>query len=487
MDAGTTAQVAAALGALGAALVLTAARRALLLAGLALVAAAEVAFGLDLVPTAGLDLLLRPSGAAGAAAGLLVLGAAAAVLVRAPALVAPIALVVAPLRLPLEIGSENRFLVGVAEAGRLGRLHLLYLVIAAGTVALAVRALRGESMPAPPRVIAIPAAAFLVVASLSLFWSDDPAATANRLAFFLVPFAVLVAVVSRSPFAPWTPRALAATLVGLVTVFAGVGLWQAWSKELLFYAPNLEIANAYTSFFRVTSLFTDPSLYGRHVILGIGVLLVLLLHRRIQSLVALALIVFLWAGLYVSYSQSSLAALFVVVAALGLVAAGRRTRVLVAAAVAVVALGAAGSLALAAEDESARRLTSGRSRLVDITWQVFREHPLAGVGLGAQPLASREAVGPGAPVARYTSHTTPLTVGAELGVLGLGAYLALLVGAASALLAVWRRHATLGLSLAAVFVALVVHSLAYSGFYEDPLTWGVLAVASSFLASRAPA
>nr|MBA3331895.1 hypothetical protein [Actinomycetota bacterium] len=99
----------------------------------------------------------------------------------------------------------------------------------------------------------------------------------------------------------------------------------------------------------------------------------------------------------------------------------------------------------------------------------------------------REAVGPGAPVARYTSHTTPLTVGAELGVLGLGAYLALLVGAASALLAVWRRHATLGLSLAAVFVALVVHSLAYSGFYEDPLTWGVLAVASSFLASRAPA
>jgi hypothetical protein len=46
---------------------------------------------------------------------------------------------------------------------------------------------------------------------------------------------------------------------------------------------------------------------------------------------------------------------------------------------------------------------------------------------------------------------------------------------------VWRRQRALGLSLAAVFLALFVHSLAYSGFFEDPITWLVLAVASAYL------
>ena len=34
------------------------------------------------------------------------------------------------------------------------------------------------------------------------------------------------------------------------------------------------------------------------------------------------------------------------------------------------------------------------------------------------------------------------------------------------------------------FVGLFVHSLFYSGFFEDPLTWLALALASSFLASH---
>jgi hypothetical protein len=52
-------------------------------------------------------------------------------------------------------------------------------------------------------------------------------------------------------------------------------------------------------------------------------------------------------------------------------------------------------------------------------------------------------------------------------------------------MAVWRRHRALGLSLAAVFLALFVHALAYSGFFEDPITFLVLAIGAAFLtASR---
>jgi hypothetical protein len=37
-------------------------------------------------------------------------------------------------------------------------------------------------------------------------------------------------------------------------------------------------------------------------------------------------------------------------------------------------------------------------------------------------------------------------------------------------------------------VLLVVHSLSYSGFFENPTTWGILALAAALLAlPRAPA
>jgi hypothetical protein len=47
-----------------------------------------------------------------------------------------------------------------------------------------------------------------------------------------------------------------------------------------------------------------------------------------------------------------------------------------------------------------------------------------------------------------------------------------------------RRAPPLGLGLGAVFLALFVHSLAYSGFFEDPVTWLAIAVAASYMLSR---
>jgi O-antigen ligase len=120
---------------------------------------------------------------------------------------------------------------------------------------------------------------------------------------------------------------------------------------------------------------------------------------------------------------------------------------------------------------------------VAVTWKVFRNHPLVGVGVGGQPKASREEAARRLATSRNRSHTTPLTVAAELGVLGILAYLAFVAGAARALLSVSLLHRTLGLGLAAVFLTLLVHSLFYAGFFEDPITWGVLAFAAAALTS----
>jgi O-Antigen ligase len=481
MDSGDAAQLAAIAGALGAALLLLARGRLPLLAGLALLAVAEAGLVLDLSDH---GQRISPKLVALGVASLVPMAIGAAILVRWPTLVTPVVLAAAPFRPPLSFGSEHRYYVGVASSGQLGRLLPLYGVLGAAALALAWKAFRGSPIRPVPALVSLPAIAFFGVAAFSLLWTNDLHAGENVLAYFLFPFAVLVAVVTRALFPPWLPKVLAIVAVAQATLFAVVGLIQAVTHKLWFFSPSVEVGNAYSSFFRVTSLFRDPSLYGRHVVLGIVVVLVAVLCGKLRPPVALPLLALLFAGLWFSYSQSSLAALFVVTLALAAFAGNRALKIVATLTAVVVVLAGAGFVVASVGDNSARRVTSDRSRRIGLTVKVFRSHPLAGVGLGGQPLASQARSKQGGSTTRFVSHTTPLTVAAELGIIGLAAYLALLTGAAALIWRVRRLHPALGLGLAASLLALFVHSLAYSGFFEDPVTWLVLAVAASFVLSR---
>ena len=191
------------------------------------------------------------------------MGVAAAILARRPVFVPMAVLIAAPFRPPLSFDSSGSFLVSVADDGRLGRLLPLYFVLAAAGAALGWRALRGRELRPLPLGIAAPAAAFFAFACLSLTWADDLEAGTNLIVFFTLPFALLLATVARADFPAPVPRALAAAALVLASLFAVVGLWQAATRELFFYAPNLAVSNANTDYFRVTSLFGDPSLYGQ--------------------------------------------------------------------------------------------------------------------------------------------------------------------------------------------------------------------------------
>jgi len=175
-------------------------------------------------------------------------------------------------------------------------------------------------------------------------------------------------------------------------------------------------------------------------------------------------------------------ALVVVALAVSLVAADRTSRrLLVVGTLALVVAAAAVTLA-SVHGSPTSRVTSQRSRLAGATWPVYTQHPLAGVGVGGQPKVSRHEKG-GRRLAKHNaSHTTPLTVAAELGTLGILAYLAFLAGAARTFLLAYRREIALGLALAAVFLVLLVHSLFYAGFWEDPYTWGSAALAAAVVA-----
>src|SRR5207302_8698856 len=87
--------------------------------------------------------------------------------------------------------------------------------------------------------------------------------------------------------------------------------------------------------------------------------------------------------------------------------------------------------------------------------------------------------------ATSASHTIPITVAAEQGILGLLLYVALLVAAFVRLYA-GARASPARIALAACFTALVVHTMAYADFLEDPVTWTLLGVGSALAIATAP-
>ena len=125
----------------------------------------------------------------------------------------------------------------------------------------------------------------------------------------------------------------------------------------------------------------------------------------------------MWAGLLFSYSQSSMAALLLVTLALGLLTGDRRVRMAVGALAVAAALAAGGVRGRGADRRRSRSTTSPAT--APSAWRtptrVIEHNPVAGVGIGGQPRASRELVGSDRPTPNFVSHTTPLTVAAELG------------------------------------------------------------------------
>src|SRR5437870_4172834 len=232
-------------------------------------------------------------------------------------------------------------------------------VTAAGEATLAAALIPGADLKllvSPVSHAAALVVGVLVVGAGAVALSRYPAIVPIALLFFLFPFSALVVAVARSPFRPWHPRALATTLVALAGLFSAVALFQRLTHGHLL-AGDVARANAYTTYFRVTSLFKDPSIFGRHVVIAIAVLLVAVWLGRIGFWAGAALISFLWAGLLFSYSQSSFVALFAVGVAVSYLLGGPKLRrVLLVGGVSFVLAGAV-FVAATAVNDSARQAT----------------------------------------------------------------------------------------------------------------------------------
>ena len=192
----------------------------------------------------------------------------------------------------------------------------------------------------------------------------------------------------------------------------------------------------------------------------------------------------LWAALVLTLSRSSLGALLV---GLGALAALRwKVGRAVLAAAAVVALAAA-AIAVSPTtfglNQGLNGASSGRPGLVSGGLDLFAARPVWGYGSGSfqTEYAARHH---GETLS--ASHTIPITIAAEQGLIGELAYLALVVAALVTLLQRARSDPARA-AIAAAFVALLFHTLLYADFLEDPITWTLLAIGVALARRPLPA
>jgi O-antigen ligase len=414
-----------------------------------------------------------PALAGGIAAAALVVVPLALLFARRRAVLPLAALATLPFRIPVEAGGSTANL-----------LVPLYLVVAAGALAWAVPRIRdGGDYDPPQRNGAMEwlLAGSMVLYSLQAAYSTSLDKALEQTVFFYVPFALLFALLRDIEWSPRLLRAGFTVLIGLALAFAAVGFVEYATRRLLLN-PKVIASNELEEYFRVNSLFFDPNIYGRFlalVMLGLAAVLLWERRPRAAGLAAAALAV-LWGGLLLTLSQSSFAGLL---AGLFVLAALRYPPAKVAPAViAVVAIGLVVVLAfpsaLRLDLGNAKSLddaTSGRYELMRGGLDLAGDRPLWGWGSGAFA-EEYLAHGFGARSdAVSASHTIPLTVAAEQGLIGLGVYLALLAAALGRLLG-RARDDPYRAFVAAGFVAVIVHTWLYAAFLEDPVTWTLLAV-----------
>ena len=461
------AQVLGAAGSIGLALLIVATQRELRIGGLVAWAAGWGGLAVYLAPHGHHRLL-----AAAAVLGVIAAAVGAAIVVRVPWLLALATLACVPARFPVHVGSTKANL-----------LLPIYGVVAVAALALAWEIFGDGRRSRPLGPLAWPLAAFVAWQGVSFLWTKDVRQGAIELCFFVLPFGLLAEALARLPWSRAWVLTLYVQLAFMGLLFALVGLWQYQSRNI-FWNPKVKVDNAYAPsgwFYRVNSVFYDPSIYGRFLVVAILASLAVVLLRRgdpLWQIAAALVIVITWAGLLPSFSQSSFVALMVAVVIGAIVVWRRASLPLVAVAIVLVVAAVIVSPSIRRR-ASLSHVTSGRSTLVSTGVKLAYHHPLLGVGVGGfkrgyAELAHLKGKEPKA----AASHTTPVTVAAETGVLGLALFLWL------AAVALWTGFARIretfegaarlafGLALAAI----LVHSLFYDSLFEDPTFWGLLAL-----------
>jgi O-antigen ligase len=414
--------------------------------------------------------------------GVTVVTGVALVIHRRPALLAPLIVLALPFRVPISAGGTTSNL-----------LVPLYVVVGAAALVFIFETLRGSPVaqggdvaPRGTVWIARLLALYVVLYAVQAIYSTDFQKALQQMVFFYVPFALLFCLLRGLRWTPQLLRRCLLIVVGLAIVFVLIGFVEYSTKTLLLN-PKLIAENNVHTYFAINSVFFDPDIFGRFLALVMILVAAVLLFDRHQrdQLAAAGTLALLWAGLVLTLSRSSLAALLV---GLGVLGAMRwNPRPILAGAAVVIAIGivaVSASPTTFGLNQGLNGASSGRAGLVSGGGRLFGRRPLWGYGSGSFEKEYRR-LNPATSQTLSASHTIPVTIAAEQGIVGELAYLALVIVAAVVLVR-GARGQPARVAVAAAFLALVFHTLLYADFLEDPVTWTLLGLGVALAAPRPP-
>ena len=313
----------------------------------------------------------------------------------------------------------------VAEVGP--ARFTLYQLLALALTLFALRQLVTGRAALPKTPVTVPLVAFLAAAVLSLAFATELAPAVVQLASLgsSVVLVLIVVTLVREP-------RQGALVVGGVLVVAGVfGVLALleWAdvfavQHPVFYTPGYGI--------RARVTFLDPNILASFLMSAILLAVPLLagapMGRAIRVFGVAALMAAL-AGLAATYSRGGLGGLVIGLVAVALVMRAPRRVKAVFVAVMVVAIVAAGALVFDAGWVEENVLGAGetgsatnRVYMVEGALAMWRDHPF-GVGLDNYQVVYPAYRDPRADAGIVESHTAYVTVLAEMGFLGLLAYL----------------------------------------------------------------
>lgn len=337
---------------------------------------------------------------------------------------------------------------------------------------------------------------YIAVGAISLLYSIEPGKTAvevvRLLTLFLLYLSICLLVERKHVLVPFQ----VVHWVGVALV--PLALYEAMTRHFIWRGYLAEGMIA-----RVNATFVDPNIFARYLILAIVANLILNYYNTSTKawthVVYIGSLLGLLGALAITLSRSGLLTLAIVLI-LMLILIPRKRMIQP-----VGFLGLVGAVIMAMRPTIWQRLLTfregfgaldaQRQYLWKVAWEMFTDHPIVGVGLGGfqkmfltHYLSFKTAI-PDAEGATL-SHTTLLTIAAELGLIGLAALAWLWL----ALVRVLRRLRKAGLDqdgfepylpgvgyflwITTVFIS----SQAEARFFEDPIIWISMAMMLRLLA-----
>ena len=264
-------------------------------------------------------------------------------------------------------------------------------------------------------------------------WTDDIRTGAIDVLAFYIPLTIIALSVARLPWEPLRVKLLYGELAAMALVFACVGFYQYETRQI-FENAKLNVGNSYAAIFRVNSVFYDPSIYGRFLVVALVATAVVIVRGKSvrAGLAALAFAVVAWLGLLVSFSQSSFSALFVAVFCLCASSSGGGRRSSCSSPPSRSSSSASGRRAEAhALAAPPRRLRDQHAH--ERPRQPHLQRPADRKAASRRRRRPRRLLGGVLTSSRTgsdkhsASHNTPVTVAAEGGVIGLALFLWLVI------------------------------------------------------------